>query len=264
MVYRNGETEPYSVEPDSAGNYIFTESGIYVLSFSARVENGTRDLNEDVLVFSIINPNDSRWAFNYVNYNNYTIESITYNGTELSQALLERALSVANEINISAYDVDSIGNKWFNNGTYTITLSYVDDALGKQTFEFSFWLNDATPPLSVSLEEGQSTTGNVTVEFNRGNLYDVLGDCYIQIDGKPVYIIDETTVGTTDNPHVISGVGNHYIQVYTSSGKLVYSYQVRIDRPMDTMTIIIIVVACVVVVAGVLIFVLLRKKMQVR
>ncbi len=264
LVYRNGETEPYSVEPDSAGNYIFTESGIYVVSFSARVENGTRDLNEDVLVFSIINPNDSRWAFNYVNYNNYTIESITYNGTELSQALLERALSVANEINISAYDVDSIGNKWFNNGTYTITLSYVDDALGKQTFEFSFWLNDATPPISVSLEEGQSTTGSVTVEFNRGNLYDVLGDCYIQIDGTPVYIIDETTVGTTDNPHVISGVGNHYIQVYTSSGKLVYSYQVRIDRPMDTMTIIIIVVACVVVVAGVLIFVLLRKKMQVR
>ena len=264
LVYRNGSTEPYSVSRDSAGNYVFTESGIYVVSFSARVENGTRDLNEDVLVFSIINPNDSRWAFNYVNYNNYTIESIKYNGTELSQALLERALSVANEINISAYDVDSIGNKWFNNGTYTITLSYVDDALGKQTFEFSFWLNDATPPINVSLEEGQSTTGSVTVEFNRGNLYDVLGDCYIQIDGTPVYIIDETTVGTTDNPHVISGVGNHYIQVYTSSGKLVYSYQVRIDRPMDTMTIIIIVVACVVVVAGVLIFVLLRKKMQVR
>lgn len=264
LVYRNGSTEPYSVSPDSAGNYVFTESGIYVVSFSARVENGTRDLNEDVLLFSIINPNDSRWAFNYVNYNNYTIESITYNGTELSQALLERALSVANEINISAFDVDSIGNKWFNNGTYTITLSYVDDALGKQTFEFSFWLNDATPPINVSLEEGQSTTGSVTVEFNRGNLYDVLGDCYIQIDGTPVYIIDETTVGTTDNPHVISGVGNHYIQVYTSSGKLVYSYQVRIDRPMDTMTIIIIVVACVVVVAGVLIFVLLRKKMQVR
>ena len=264
LVYRNGSTEPYSVSRDSAGNYVFTESGIYVVSFSARVENGTRDLNEDVLVFSIINPNDSRWAFNYVNYNNYTIESIKYNGAELSQALLERALSVANEINISAYDVDSIGNKWFNNGTYTITLSYLDDALGKQTFEFSFWLNDATPPINVSLEEGQSTTGSVTVEFNRGNLYDVLGDCYIQIDGKPVYIIDETTVGTTDNPHVISGVGNHYIQVYTSSGKLVYSYQVRIDRPMDTMTIIIIVVACVVVVAGVLIFVLLRKKMQVR
>lgn len=264
LVYRNGSTEPYSVSPDSAGNYVFTASGIYVVSFSARVENGTRDLNEDVLAFSIINPNDSRWAFNYVNYNNYTIESIKYNGTELSQALLERALSVANEINISAFDVDSIGNKWFNNGTYTITLSYVDDALGKQTFEFSFWLNDATPPINVSLEEGQSTTGSVTVEFNRGNLYDVLGDCYIQIDGTPVYIIDETTIGTTDNPHVISGVGNHYIQVYTSSGKLVYSYQVRIDRPMDTMTIIIIVVACVVVVAGVLIFVLLRKKMQVR
>ena len=264
LVYRNGEAEPYSVERDSAGNYIFTESGIYVLSFSARVENGTRDLNEDAFVFSIINPNDSRWAFNYVNYNNYTIESIKYNGEEISQTLLERALSVANEINISAFDVDSIGNKWFNNGTYTITLSYVDDALGEQTFEFSFWLNDATPPLSVSLEEGQATTGTVTVEFNRGNLYDILGDCYIQIDGTPVYIIDETTLGTVDNPHVISGAGDHYIQVYTSSGKLVYSYQVRINKPMDTMTIIIIVVACVVVAAGVLIFVLLRKKMQVR
>ena len=264
LVYRNGSSEPYTITKDAAGNYIFTESGIYTISFSAKVENGTRDLNEDVLTFSIINPNDSRWAFNYVNYNNYTIESFKYNGVQISDSLLAHALMIPNEINMSIFDEDSLGNKWFNNGTYTITLSFIDSALGKQSFEFSFWFNNATPPISVSLAEGESTKGKVTVEFNRGNLYEVLGDCYISIDGVKTYIIDETTAGQTDNPHVISSVGDHFIQIYTSSGKLVYSYQVRIDKPMDTMTIIIIVVSVVVVAVGALIFFLLRKKMQVR
>lgn len=259
-VYRNNE--PYSVKINEKGEYIFDEIGTYRVYFSAKVESGTRDLNEDVLTFTIINQNDSRWAFNYVNYNNYQIKSIKFNGQEMSAAFIERMLEVENEINISAFDVDSLGNRWFENGVYTITL-VAADATGSQTIEFSFWINNVTAPISVSLGEGESTTGTVTIEYNRGNLFEILGDCYIQIDSKIIDVIDSSN-STESVPYTLGSVGEHYIQVYTSSGKLVYSYHVQINEPLNTVSIILIVVSCVLVVAGLLTFLLLRKRMQVR
>lgn len=259
-VYRNNE--PYSVKINAKGEYIFDEIGTYRVYFSAKVESGTRDLNEDVLTFTIINQNDSRWAFNYVNYNNYQIKSIKFNGQEMSAAFIERMLEVENEINISAFDVDSLGNRWFENGVYTITL-VAADATGSQTIEFSFWINNVTAPISVSLGEGESTTGTVTIEYNRGNLFEILGDCYIQIDSKIIDVIDNSN-STESVPYTLGSVGEHYIQVYTSSGKLVYSYHVQINEPLNTVSIILIVVSCVLVVAGLLTFLLLRKRMQVR
>lgn len=259
-VYRNNE--PYSVKINAKGEYIFDEIGTYRVYFSAKVESGTRDLNEDVLTFTIINQNDSRWAFNYVNYNNYQIKSIKFNGQEMSAAFIERMLEVENEINISAFDVDSLGNRWFENGVYTITL-VAADATGSQTIEFSFWINNVTAPISVSLGEGESTTGTVTIEYNRGNLFEILGDCYIQIDSKIIDVIDSSN-STESVPYTLGSVGEHYIQVYTSSGKLVYSYHVQINEPLNTVSIILIVVSCVLVVAGLLTFLLLRKRMQVR
>lgn len=259
-VYRNNE--PYSVKTNEKGEYIFDEIGTYRVYFSAKVESGTRDLNEDVLTLTIINQNDSRWAFNYVNYNNYQIKSIKFNGQEMSAAFIERMLEVENEINISAFDVDSLGNRWFENGVYTITL-VAADATGSQTIEFSFWINNVTAPISVSLGEGESTTGTVTIEYNRGNLFEILGDCYIQIDSKIIDVIDSSN-STESVPYTLGSVGEHYIQVYTSSGKLVYSYHVQINEPLNTVSIILIVVSCVLVVAGLLTFLLLRKRMQVR
>lgn len=259
-VYRNNES--YSVKINEKGEYIFDEIGTYRVYFSAKVESGTRDLNEDVLTFTIINQNDSRWAFNYVNYNNYQIKSIKFNGQEMSAAFIERMLEVENEINISAFDVDSLGNRWFENGVYTITL-VAADATGSQTIEFSFWINNVTAPISVSLGEGESTTGTVTIEYNRGNLFEILGDCYIQIDSKIIDVIDSSN-STESVPYTLGSVGEHYIQVYTSSGKLVYSYHVQINEPLNTVSIILIVVSCVLVVAGLLTFLLLRKRMQVR
>lgn len=259
-VYRNNEL--YSVKVNAKGEYIFDEIGTYKVYFSAKVESGTRDLNEDVLTFTIINQNDSRWAFNYVNYNNYQIKSIKFNGQEMSAAFIERMLEVENEINISAFDVDSLGNRWFENGVYTITL-VANDSTGSQTIEFSFWINSATAPISVSLGEGESTTGTVTIEYNRGNLFEILGDCYIQIDSKVIDVIDSSN-NTESVPYTLGSVGEHYIQVYTSSGKLVYSYHVQINEPLNTVSIVLIVVSCVLVVAGLLTFLLLRKRMQVR
>lgn len=259
-VLRNNEV--YEVSSTSKGEYVFNETGTYRIVFSAKVEGGTKDLNEDVLTFTIINKNDSRWAFNYVNYNNYEISSIKFNGEELADVFKQRILEIDNEINLSAFDVDSIGNRWFDNGVYTITL-LASDSTGTQTIEFSFWLNSSTVPMSVSLKEGESTTGSISIEYNKGNLFEILGDCYIQIDSKVIDVVDSES-GFESVLYTLNNVGEHYIQVYTSSGKLVYSYNVEITEPLNTISIILIVVSCVVVVAGLLIFFLLRKRMQVR
>lgn len=259
-VLRNNEI--YNVSSNGNGEYIFNETGTYKVVFSAKVEGGTKDLNEDVLTFTIINKNDSRWAFNYVNYNNYTISSIKFNGEELTDVFKNRILEIENEINLSAFDVDSVGNRWFDNGVYTITL-LASDSTGTQTIEFSFWLNNSSVPMSVSLKEGESTTGTVTIEYNKGNLFEILGDCYIQIDSRVIDTIDSSS-SFESALYKLNSFGSHYIQVYTSSGKLVYSYHVEITEPLNTISIILIVVSCVLVVAGLLIFFLLRKRMQVR
>lgn len=261
VVSRNNEEYSPNV---GNGAYVFSESGVYKVYFSAKVESGTKDLNEDVLTFTIINQNDSRWAYNYVNYNDYEIKSIKFNGVELDNETKSRALELQNEINISAFDKDELGNKWFANGTYSITIEAKDSALGTQELTFNFWLNSAEAPISVSLPEGQETTGSVTIEYNKSNLFEALGDCYIQIDGTIVDIINSSNFESGNEPYVLRSIGTHYIQVYTSSGKLVYSYQVKINEPLNTITIILIVVSCVVVVGGLLTFLLLRKKMQVR
>ncbi len=251
----------YTPTKDTSGNYVFTEAGTYVIYFSVKVKNGTKNLNEDKLTFTIVNQNDSRWAFNYANYNNYTINYIRYNGINISSNLKSYAIN-GNEINISAFLQDSLGNKYFDNGIYTIKMTAVDDALGTQTFEFSFWLNDAIPPITVSLAEGASTTDTIKVSFNEKNLYETIGDCYVMINDTIVAEIDSSSTGLKEIP--LSNIRSYYVQVYTNSGKLAYSYRVEITEPLNTVTIILIVVSCVVVLVGGLLFFLLRKKMKVR
>jgi hypothetical protein len=261
VVMKNNKE--YQAVKNKDGNYEFTEAGTYVIYFSVKVKNGTRNLNEDKLTFTIINENDSRWAFNYVNYNNYVINYIRYNGVTISSALRAYAIpNNGNEINISAFLEDSLGNKYFNNGVYTIKMTSIDDAMGSQSFEFNFWLNDATPPITVSLAEGATTTGAIKVSFNEANLYETIGDCYVMINNT---IISEIDSSSTDVQEIsLTNVRSYYIQVYTNSGKLAYSYRVEITEPLNTVTIILIVVSSVVVAGGALLFFLLRKRMKIR
>lgn len=251
--------------PDRYGNYIFSEPGAYIVYFSVKVKGlggEERELNEDKLTFTIINKNDSRWAFNYVNYNNYRINYIRYNGVNISNALRTYAMPDNSEINISAFLQDSLGNKYFNNGLYTIKITTIDEALGEQSFEFDFWLNDAKPPISVSIAEGESTTEPIKVSFNAENLYETLGDCYVMVNNERIAEITADSTGIRN--YSLLAVSPYYIQVYTNSGKLAYSYRVEVTEPLNTITIILIVVSVAVVIGGVILFILLRKKMKIR
>lgn len=254
VVTLNGESITSSKNKD--GNYVFTNPGHYVVYFNATKNNN--ELGIEKISFTIINKNDSRWAFNYLNYNNYKINYIKYNDTYLDVSKILNG----NEILMSVI----LGNNSYDNGIYTVSMS--TNELPTQTFEFSFWLNNLKPDIEVSEEEGASTTNDIIVRLNTNNLYETVGDCKLVINNKEVLIINKAYFESADyktNEQIkLTETSPYYIQIYTENGKLIYSYKVEIVDPLNTITIILIVVACVVVAVGVLLFVLLRKKMKVR
>lgn len=254
VVLYNGEQ--ISVSKNSDGNYSFTNAGNYVVYFNAKKNNN--ELGVEKITFTIINENDSRWAFNYLNYNNYVINYIKYNDTYLDISKIVNG----NEILMSVI----LGNSSFDNGIYTIKMTTND--IPSQSFEFKFWLNNLKPDIEVSEDEGTTTTGDIIVRLNTNNIYETIGDCRLVINGQEVLVINKdyfTSANYKTNEQVtLTETSPYYIQIYTDSGKLIYSYKVEIVDPLNTVTIILIVVACVVVAVGVLLFFLLRKKMKVR
>ena len=134
-----------------------------------------------------------------------------------------------------------------------------------ESFAFEFWINMATPPISVSLPEGEKTKDQITVTLNVQNLHDAVGDCYLIVGGTTRYYNTEnlSSYGTNDTVR-ITGNGTYYIQIYTSSGYLLYSYKVTKTEPLNAFAIIAIVLGCVAAVAIVTITILLRKRQKVK
>ena len=248
--------EEFYPSKNENGNYSFTKAGTYVVYFNAA--KGGNKLGISKLTFTIINENDSRWAFNYVNYNNYNIEFIKYNNNLINA----NNIINGNEILMSVV----LGNESFDNGIYTIKMT--TNELPKQSFEFSFWLNNAKPDIQVSEQEGVSTTNDITVSLNTINLFEMVGDCTVKINGRELVVLNkeyfEVENFETNISETLTETSPYYIQVYTDNGKLIYSYKVEIVDPLNAITIILIVVGCVVVAVGVLLFFLLRKKLRIK
>ena len=248
--------EEFYPSKNENGNYSFTKAGTYVVYFNAT--KGGNKLGISKLTFTIINENDSRWAFNYVNYNNYNIEFIKYNNNLINA----NNIINGNEILMSVV----LGNESFDNGIYTIKMT--TNELPKQSFEFSFWLNNAKPDIQVSEQEGVSTTNDITVSLNTINLFEMVGDCTVKINGRELVVLNkeffEVENFETNISETLTETSPYYIQVYTDNGKLIYSYKVEIVDPLNAITIILIVVGCVVVAVGVLLFFLLRKKLRIK
>ncbi len=252
-VERNGEE--YNLSNNKLKTYEFTESGRYVIYFTAT--KAGNEIGIEKYTFTIINPNDSRWAFSYQNYNGYIIDYIKYNGTDFDLS----SVLVNDEVIMSV-----IGDNGLDSGIYRIKMSTT--SVPVQSFEFDVWLNNTTPSIVVSIPEGTTTTGDVELKFNTINLYDKVGDCVIMVNDEELLRINSEYFESEDFTENFIGkmseTGVYYIQVYTSSDKLIYSYKVEIVDPLNTVTIILIVVGCVAVVVGVVLFLLLRKKLRIR
>ena len=235
------------------GKYVATEQGEYVVYFTASKNNV--ELKEEPIRFAIINANESRWAFNYHNYNGYQIEA-KYNNEEFD---LSNVLD-GGEIVMSVI----LGNDSLDNGIYSFKMT-TEEGLN---FAFNIWLNNTKPDILVSHEEGTKTTEHIIVRYNTENLFDSVGDCIVKINNKVVSTINSEYFETENYDKTVlvelTEVSPYLIQVYTANDKLIYSYKVEITAPLNAISIILISVGAGVAVTGIILFILLRKKLKIR
>ncbi len=267
-VKRNG-TE-YTGYTLSNNTYTFTASGYYSIIFNATSITGIPVRTEEYF-FTIINQNESRYAFEFTEFDKYYIEKVEKNGVDITDDLVSIG-------NFSSITVD--GKKYITN----LTLNYLDEKTGGgrykitinpnnnemkntigENFTFSLWINMATPPISVSIGEGEKTTKNIVITFNVQNLYQAVGDCYLQI-GTTIRQYNRSNInsyGTNENITILN-TGTYYIQIYTASGQLLYSYKVIKSEPLNAFAIIAIVVGVIAAGAIVGITIALRKRQKIK
>ena len=243
----------------SGKNRVWTvsEPGFYEVSFLAKW------LGEYILVepvhFSIINPTESRLAYEFMGVEKYEITSVLKGDEEIISRLGGSGIR-----SLSA----TLGDEKTGEGRYTVTVRAIrdDSNLPVLDFTFKFWLHQANPPIVVSVEQGTETKDVITVQFNVYNLYDEVGDCYVKIGNMDAIVVEGATLSSMEELQniEITSRGDYFIQVYTKSGNLVYSYRVIKKDPLNTVTIILICVGVAVLIALTIVFVKLRKRVKIR
>ena len=267
-VTRNGYN--YTGFTSSDYNYTFSTPGYYSVTFTASVDGNT-NIRQLTYNFKIINENESRNAFNYTQYDNYYIESVIKDGKDITEDLIKIANFQTVRINGKTY-LAEISLNYFDNktgaGRYRITVNTNDEAYANSTseaFTFELWINNQIPPINISLEEGQSTTGTIIITFNVQNLYNAMGDCYIKIGSAYYYFTADRLANYGENYTItIDQTGTYFIQLYNMSNNLLFSYKVTRDEPLNTFAIMAIVIAVIVVIAIVVITILIRRKQRVK
>lgn len=282
-VLKNGVK--YSPEADKSNRtYTFKEAGLYKVWFSAAVTDAKTGLvtqiNEEPLYFLIIKPQESRWAFDFSEYGDYYVKQIIKNGEDVTHLLSNANMGnltyktvVENGVSTQkAYLKNfliSVNDAVTGRGSYTVTIS--TDNEFNQEFTFSFWINNTQPAIKISAPENSETTDVITVSFNTIDLLEDIGDCVLRItNGIKLTVIDLNQQLLADGEITpsynlkIENSGTYYIQLFSESGKLLYSYRVIKNDPLNAISIIVIVVVTIVVVGLTVVFIMLRKKMKIR
>ena len=250
--------------------YTFSRPGYYSVVFTATSTTGI-PIRQEEYNFTIINENESRYAYEFSGYRNYYIESVVKDGVDITGDLIAignfSTVRVDGREYLSQLMMNYLDEKT-GSGRYQITINTNDKTYAQtssNSFTFEFWLNMQTPPLNISLAEGDSTSGNITINFNVQNFYNAMGDCYIRIGSDYYYFTSDRLSSYGENYTItISETGNYFIQVYTMSNNLLYSYRVERTEPLNVFAIIAIVIGVAVVVVVVIITIKLRKRQRVK
>ena len=258
---RNGAE--YTPAYDSAtSTYTFNEVGFYEVYFTATAANGI-DVREQVYSFTIINPNESRYAFSYSAYQSYLISKVIKNDGVV--APVEKTdMQNKDSLYVSYYDENT------GLGVWTITVDTgkklnIENNTNETTkFTFSFLIRSAVPPIEISIAEGSTSTKTITVSFNAENIYNAVGDCILRF-GSYEFKINADTIANIGVQQInINNAGTYFIQVTTESGNLLYSYMVVKKDPLNAWAIVAIVLGSVVAIAVVIIIIKLRKRIKVK
>ncbi len=278
-VIRNGEEYNPIVNKDN-NSYVFEETGLYKVWFSASITIAGKvtEINEEPLYFLIIKPKESRYAFEFSEYADYYVKQIIKNNEDVTTMLTNENMGkltyktitdengVVQTVPYLKNFLISVNDAITGNGMYTVTIC--TDNEFNQEFTFSFWINNTTPPIQVSIPQDTATTNDIIVSFNTTDLIEDVGDCVLKISGNEDLLLTYQLLqdGKLQSSYniTLSSARTYFVQLYSESGNLLYSYRVIKNEPLNAISIILIVVSCVVVIGLTVMFILLRKKMKVK
>ena len=265
-AYKNGE--PYYYE--GFNPYIFRNYGNYRVVITARYA-GLENPLKTVISFTILNVKEARKSIDLTSLNGNKITKVTnMYGEDKTQEFLEIINGNNGGMNISYEKIIENADKLnVTAGKVTFTVSYLveDGVYPSRDVEFSFTLNNETPQIECSLENGKSTKKNFKIYFNAAILYEQIGEAYIYINDRMVAHIDENSansevsVETSFKEH---GDGDYYIELVSSSGVVWDSYKVTIKEPLNFWAVVVILVIVGVVGTVVITIVVLRRRMRIR
>ncbi|MDD3397239.1 MAG: hypothetical protein PHR96_01695 [Clostridia bacterium] len=265
-VMRNGIDYTSSVTLTN-GIYALNRPGYYQVYFSAIID--TQEVREQSYSFTILDSTESRWAFEFSEFANYEITSIKKNGTPID---------LTNYFKYNSYQVKVDGVtttvKYLKNifislydeitgaGAYEITIR-TNIGIANQAFTFNFVIRDTSNvPIVISVAEGTTTSSIISVSFNALNLYNKVGSCTVLAGTSSYEINSEANNQTVTLDLERNGV--NFIQIVTSSGKVLYSYKVIKEEPLNAISIIVIIISALAVSGLVVTVVLLRRRMKIR
>lgn len=265
-------------ETGSNRRYTFSQPGFYTIKFSATSISGI-PIREQEFSFTILNENESRYAYEFTEYSTYYIEKVEkiegVGDQQVRNDITQRLLDITNFDRIIVDGVEHLAEININykdektqKGRYSITVNINDPDIKNlvgERFTFDFWINMEKPPVIISVEEGKKTTDDIRISINVQNLYNAVGDCYLTVSDLTREYNAKTlsSYSTVDTVNIVAS-GTFFIQIYSASGQLLFSYKVIKTEPLNAFAIIAIIVGILGVGAVITITILLRKKQKVK
>ncbi len=303
LIKRNGVE--YRKDFESTTHFTFDEPGYYEIAF-ASVSNlpTVESIRQETYQFTILSSDEHKFSHVFNRYANYYVEKVIKNGQDVTAELLESfkadiptmtvstTVPVLDSNGLPTYDTR--GNQIFQTITKEyltqLPLSYADDKTGigeyiitintsnnldvsqnvPHSFTYKVTINSGDAPLRISLAEGESTTGTITINYNLTNLFLEMGESTLRVlrladNGYAIHSsVDINSTTTGEGSLSISSTGTYFIQLLSPSGNLLFTYKVVRNEPLNTAAIIAIVVAAVVLVAVIFIIIKLRKRISVK
>ena len=256
---RNGKEIALVNSEKSYDSYVFQGQGYYTVTLKADVTGDLSDLERTTITteynFTIINDKQAQRSFNIPRNQNFKISKVLRENVNITYAL-----DNTNELWLSS------GDEKTGSGIYTVTITaYVPEIKAYKDFTFKVWINDEKPVIISSLEFGEETTKQITLSFNKNLIYQQVGESIIRITGMEDIIINEKTAEVNKRESINLTLNLEYtIQVLTADGKVISSYKLTKNEPLNTISIIIIVIVSIVVIGLVVTFIVLRKHIKYR
>ena len=147
---------------------------------------------------------------------------------------------------------------------FKVTMKYFNSTTNKyHYFTFNIWINGEVPTIKSSVLPGTTTKEIIEINFNPGLIYTQIGKGYIELDGKKVAIINESSEQYVTTL-TISEKGTHMLKIYADDGTLISSYKFTKSEPLNSFTKTAIIIGAIAIVAVIILFFLLRRKGKYR